>query len=80
MQLDDRSNTLLLEVVTTPGIKNKDLEEKYNLSRRQIGYSFDKINNWLETNNLPKIERTKKGLFIVDPTLLTSLHHEKEQS
>lgn len=80
MQLDDRSNTLLLEVVTTPGIKNKDLEEKYNLSRRQIGYSFDKINDWLETNNLPKIERTKKGLFIVDPTLLTSLHHEKEQS
>src|SRR4051794_24645332 len=67
VQLDERSNSLLEEVITNPGIKNKDLEEKYGLSRRQIGYSFDKINDWLETNNLPKIERTKQGLFILNP-------------
>ncbi|MFP3123854.1 BglG family transcription antiterminator [Ectobacillus funiculus] len=80
MQLDDRSNCLLQEVITNPGIKNKDLEEKYGLSRRQIGYSFDKINDWLEINNLPRIERTRQGLFIVNPILFTSLHAEKEKA
>ncbi|GAA3324679.1 hypothetical protein GCM10020331_053520 [Ectobacillus funiculus] len=75
MQLDDRSNCLLQEVITNPGIKNKDLEEKkYGLSRRQIGYSFDKINDWLEINNLPRIERTRQGLFIVNPILFL-LHY-----
>lgn len=79
MQLDDRSSELLREVVTNPGIRNKDLEKKYGLSRRQIGYSFEKINDWLESNNLPTIERTRQGAFVISSILLTLLQDEKEQ-
>ncbi|WP_026703203.1 BglG family transcription antiterminator [Salibacterium aidingense] len=81
MQLDQRSSDLLHEIMTNPGLKSKDLEWKYVLNRRQIKYSFDKINGWLEAKNLPKIERTKQGLFMVDPMVLsTLLTPEKQQS
>lgn len=78
MQLDDRSWQLLLEVMADPAIKNKDLEEKFSLSRRQISYSFEKINDWLAFNSLPKIERTKQGQFKVNPLLLSTLQQEQE--
>ncbi|OIJ12580.1 transcription antiterminator BglG [Anaerobacillus alkalilacustris] len=78
MHLDDRSNYLLKEVITNPGVKNKDLEVKFNLSRRQIGYSFVKINDWLQSNNFPPIERSKNGTFIINPTLITLLQVEKK--
>ncbi|WP_191561082.1 BglG family transcription antiterminator [Metabacillus idriensis] len=78
MQLDNRSSNLLQEVINNPAIKNKDLEKKYNLSRRQIGYSFEKINEWLKDNNLPKIERTRNGVFLVNPILFTTMQKEQE--
>ncbi|MGY4690721.1 BglG family transcription antiterminator [Salibacterium sp. K-3] len=73
MQLDQRSSDLLNELAANPGLKSKDLEIKYNLNRRQLKYSFDKINGWLKTKNLPKIERTKQGLFLVDPVVSSTL-------
>lgn len=79
MELDARSSNLMHELVTNSGIKNMDLEKKYNLSRRQIEYSLNKINDWLKTNSLPEIERTKTGLFLVDKILVTALLGEKEK-
>lgn len=71
MQLDDRSTQLMQEVIRNPNMKSKDLEEKYALTRRQIGYSFDKINDWLKASNLPVIEKNRQGAFIVSAKLLT---------
>lgn len=70
MYLDERSNLLLKEVLGNPEISNAKLEEKFQLSRRQVNYSFQKINDWLEANNYPIIKRTNTGKFIVSPNIL----------
>jgi transcriptional antiterminator/mannitol/fructose-specific phosphotransferase system IIA component (Ntr-type) len=70
MYLDERSNLLLKEVLSNPEISNSKLEEKFQLSRRQVSYSFQKINDWLEENNYPTIKRTNTGKFIVSPIII----------
>lgn len=66
MFLDDRSVSLLNELIRTPQIKNKELEGKFKLSRRQISYSLEKINQWLKTKNLTPITKSRNGNFIID--------------
>ena len=80
MYLDERSNTLLKEVIGNPEISNARLEKKYQLSRRQISYSFNKINDWLEEKNYPSIKRTKSGKFIVNPILIELFGDKVEPS
>ncbi|WP_040206986.1 BglG family transcription antiterminator [Neobacillus jeddahensis] len=69
MFLDDRSVNLLNELIRTPQIKNKELEDKFNLSRRQVGYSIEKINQWLQTKNLLPITKSRNGNFIIDKNI-----------
>jgi transcriptional antiterminator/mannitol/fructose-specific phosphotransferase system IIA component (Ntr-type) len=78
MMLDVRSIHLLREVMQNPNISSKELEKKYQLSRRQIGYSFEKINLWLKSKNIPKIERTNNGYFLIDKSLKSKLGLEEE--
>ena len=59
MYLDERSNILLKEVLSNPDTSNIKLEKKFHLSRRQVSYSFQKINDWLESNNYPAIKWRK---------------------
>lgn len=73
MYLDERSSLLLKDLVFNHDFKNKDLEEKHGLSRRQVGYSIDKINSWLASNDLPGIERAKNGFFIIQAEVLSYL-------
>lgn len=80
MYLDERSNLILKRVLANPEITNAGLETKYNLSRRQISYSFNKINDWLKTNNYPAIKRTNGGKFIVSPILIDLLGEKVEGS
>ncbi|EUJ61597.1 hypothetical protein [Listeria fleischmannii] len=42
MYLDKRSESLFWEVIQNPNITNRQLEAKYDLSRYQISYSFQK--------------------------------------
>lgn len=77
MQLDDRSTQLMQEVIRNPNTRSKDLAEKYALSRRQIGYSFDKINDWLKASDLPVIEKNRQGVFIVNTKLLTIFQNKE---
>src|SRR5690625_797494 len=69
MYLDQRSKKMLEILVKSPSLSSKQLESKVNLSRRQIRYSIDKINDWLEDNNYPRITRLKNGKFIINPIL-----------
>lgn len=78
MYLDERSSLLLKDLINNPDFKNKDLEEKYGLSRRQVSYSVDKINGWLITNDLPVIERAKNGLFMISVELLAYFKVENQ--
>ncbi|MED3863475.1 BglG family transcription antiterminator [Priestia megaterium] len=80
MHLDERSNLILKRVVSNPEISNTELERKYHLSRRQISYSFTKINDWLKSNNYPKIQRTNGGNFIIDPLLMELFAEKVEHS
>lgn len=71
MYLDERSSLLLKDLINNPDFKNKDLEEKYGLSRRQVSYSIEKVNGWLTMNDLPKIERANNGFFTISVELLS---------
>lgn len=77
MQLDSRSRTIFDELMSNPGVTSKELEVMYNLTRRQLGYSFDKINDWLQAKNLPIIERTRQGHFIIEHRILSNYSNEK---
>src|SRR6478609_75268 len=68
MHLDERSNLILKRVVSNPGISNTELERKYHLSRRQISYSYTKI------------QRTNGGKFIIDPLLMELFAEKVEHS
>lgn len=69
MYLDERSDTLLKEILRHPDVTNAELQEKFGLSRRQVDYSFLKINNWLEEQAYPKIHRGAGGRFVTYPDL-----------
>jgi transcriptional antiterminator len=69
MQLDNRSRAIFDELMENPSTTSKELEEGYSLTRRQLGYSFDKINDWLQAKRLPIIERTRQGHFIIDHSI-----------
>ncbi|WP_079478514.1 BglG family transcription antiterminator [Halobacillus salinus] len=78
MELNERSNKILHELVVNPKITSTTLEKKYDLTRRQLGYSFSKINNWLESHNLPEIERTRQGQFIIDRAIFAQVNGEQK--
>ncbi|MCM3411727.1 BglG family transcription antiterminator [Metabacillus litoralis] len=80
MYLDERSNLLLKAVLSNPEVTNTELENRLNLTRRQISYSFSKINDWLEQNNYPVIKRTNGGRFIVSPLLFDLFTEEEEDT
>ena len=66
MFLDKRSLEIIKILLKYPHLKSKDLEEKLSLSRRQITYSIEKANGWLESNGLPVIQRNNAGTFLLN--------------
>ncbi|WP_210139748.1 BglG family transcription antiterminator [Staphylococcus sp. GDY8P120P] len=77
---------IIAEMIKNPKIKGKDLETKFNISRRQLGYRIKKINEWLIKQGCPIIERTSQGFFIVDDVIknflnvsIESVQQENEQ-
>jgi len=76
--LNERCKNILDELKSNPSITSTLLEEKLDLSRRQLGYSIDKINDWLMSNNLPVIERTRQGHFVIDQSIFTKLDGNHE--
>lgn len=63
MKLDDRSILILQEISALSRVRPEYLSVKYGLSRDQVNYSFKKINDWLEDNNLPTISKDHNGLY-----------------
>ncbi|WP_152655410.1 BglG family transcription antiterminator [Oceanobacillus sp. CFH 90083] len=70
--LGEREEIIFNALINDTSITSSELADKYNLSRRQLGYTFQKINTWLKNNRLPEIERTRKGQFIIDQSILTA--------
>ncbi|MBS3681911.1 BglG family transcription antiterminator [Ornithinibacillus massiliensis] len=78
MVLSDRYKMILDELTSNPSITSVALEKKFKLTRRQLGYSIQKINEWLMSNNLPVIERTRQGHFVVNQAVFTKLSGNSE--
>lgn len=78
--LGEREEQIFNELIKDTSITSSKLAEKYNLSRRQLGYTFKKINIWLTESQLPEIERTRKGQFIIDQSILTATVTSKVSS
>ncbi|SDM65532.1 BglG family transcription antiterminator [Sediminibacillus halophilus] len=76
--MDDRSDRILKEILNYPGTTSKQLEKKYNLSRRQLGYSLGKINSRLKENKLPVIERTRQGQFLIGQEVYFYFNRDSE--
>ncbi|MGF2061345.1 BglG family transcription antiterminator [Mammaliicoccus sciuri] len=73
-------------MIKNPKVKGKDLELMFNISRRQLGYRIQKLNDWFKEHDYPEIERTSQGYFIVDDTIkdflnvpIESTYQENEQ-
>jgi len=77
LDVDNRNKLLLTEIIKHPDITSKELQEKYDLSRRQVGYSLKKINTWLEQHGKPKIIRSN-GTINVDRSVLELFSGEYE--
>ncbi|MFW3538108.1 hypothetical protein [Vagococcus fluvialis] len=63
MHLDARSLSILKQAYMEPQLSTTQIAEKNNLTKRQVEYSLQKINSWLESLNLKKSQRIRKDIF-----------------
>lgn len=67
MEFDQRSLQVLTLLSRSAFVNSKEICERFTLSRNQLDYILRKINQTLETEGLPLITRSKKGIFQMDP-------------
>lgn len=80
MYLDQRGWLILLHIVNDPAVTGKELESKLSLSRKQLGYSIDKINDYLNENGLSKIERLRTGKFRIPSLVMEHFQSNDSES
>lgn len=56
-------------IADSPTITGRELEQQLAATRKQIGYSVEKINQYLEDRELPRIERLKTGKFRISAVI-----------
>lgn len=65
--LDQRSTALLSHLVNSASyVPVKELMEKFNISRRTIYYDIEKINHWLQENNLSPVKHVRGAGFTLE--------------
>lgn len=67
--MEEKYLTILTEILSNPSITRKELEDKLALTKDQIRYAIKKINAYLVEKELPSIQRTKNGCFLIDPSV-----------
>lgn len=76
--MNRRDYIILNEIVKNPTIKDKYLIEKLNLTKRKLDYSIEKINDWLELNNIQPIAK-KNGKYYFEKEVLKILQVTDEE-
>ncbi|ALR74871.1 BglG family transcription antiterminator [[Enterobacter] lignolyticus] len=61
MAVDKRVVAVLDAIVNDPGITGTKLEERFRLTRKQLSYTLQKVNDYLESNHFDRISRLKTG-------------------
>ena len=69
VNLDERSKNVFDTILNDPMIKGSEIEKKFSLTRKQLSYTLEKINDVLKSEGYPRIERKKTGTFIVPKQL-----------
>jgi mannitol operon transcriptional antiterminator len=65
--LDQRRTAILSHLVNAESyVPVKELMEKFNISRRTIYYDIEKINSWLEENDLSPVKHVRGAGFILE--------------
>lgn len=77
--MNRRDYIILNEIVKNPTIKDKYLIEKLNLTKRKLDYSIEKINDWLELNNIQPIAK-KNGKYYFEKEVLKILQVTDEEN
>lgn len=77
--MNRRDYIILNEIVKNPTIKDKYLIEKLNLTKRKLDYSIEKINDWLELNNIQSIAK-KNGKYYFEKEVLKILQVTDEEN
>lgn len=77
--MNRRDYIILNEIVKNPTIKDKYLIEKLNLTKRKLDYSIEKINDWLELNNIQPIAK-KNGEYYFEKEVLKILQVTDEEN
>ena len=80
MGMEERCRKILEYLISNPSTTSASIEKKFKLTKRQLGYTMGKINEWLKTNNLPMIERTRQGHFVIDKAIFTEVAASEELS
>lgn len=62
--IDERSMILIKHMIESPLISKVDLMEKANLTKRQIEYTLDKINDYLKNEERNGIKFTNGKLDV----------------
>lgn len=76
--MEEKYLTILKELIANPSITRKGLEHKLHLSKDQIKYAMRQINSELNENELPSIQRTRTGGFIIDESVAAFIQTDEE--
>ncbi|MDY2727015.1 MAG: BglG family transcription antiterminator [Anaerostipes faecalis] len=76
LYLDERGYAVLKTIVNNPAITGKEVEASLQLTRKQLSYTIEKINDYLQGNGMPKIERLRTGKFIIPVAVLEQYQTE----
>ena len=68
--MNDRASQILNLLIKNPDYKVSNLEKSLGLTRRQVNYSLNQINDDLAQNNLPKIIKNSDGSIMIPKEIL----------
>lgn len=78
MVVDKRIHQVLEAIVQNPSTTGTELEAQLGLSRKQLSYTLQKVNDFLESNHLEPIKRFKTGKFSVPKLVIETFRDTGE--
>lgn len=73
--LDTRTSSLLEVFLRHTSVSNSDIQSMLSLSRRQVDYAINKLNDWLLSNHLSTVQKNK-GLYFLNESTKTILSND----
>ncbi len=74
MKIGQRNCLILKEIINhSASVTGKALEVKLHLSRKQLEYGITRINEYLEEQQLPILERVNNGRILIPNEVIEQL-------